>query len=536
VNPGLFLRRGRKVTSVTDIEPLPDWVWGVHPNLAHLRLAAVSRKTDPAALLAACVIRVNVLGGPGLLLDIGKGPVTGAGYVALVGDPGSGKSVIFNTVNELLPVPADLLAIPDRLDSGSLKLTDVNEETGYRHGTPNNGSALIKMLSVSVLDDDGIPLDGDGSEIRVNLPVRRVEVSTAEGSQLMRQLHSSGGSSGKGVSLESQMLLGFASEYMSNFTAGVEHRGTVEALAYVLGVCLGAQPKVAADILAQKDLGLAQRFLYFILSCDQAPEGLLDMGDRVNEGGEGLGEEDLEALLENSHEVPFPGPLVTVVGHAVGQSKKPTRTVDISRRVELLLRVLGRAVSASGGLGEEDPYAVHRVLQRMFLMKGLMLLMGREEIGEDEWLVATELDRMSSRGIKELTRQGREQLDAERAVRQSETLETRALLHKTANRPPRELAEEVVSNSATLFKVEAIRLYRTGQTEVTPRDLKEKLPQGTVKDWVTYTGFDGTVRAARTKLAKEALDCAVKKDLMEDVSLSSRPKYRLSPHLVAKIA
>jgi hypothetical protein len=169
-------------------------------------------------------------------------------------------------------------------------------------------------------------------------------------------------------------------------------------------------------------------------------------------------------------------------------------------------------------------------------MKGLMLLMGREEIGEDEWLVATELDRMSSRGIKELTRQGREQLDAERAVRQSETLETRALLHKTANRPPRELAEEVVSNSATLFKVEAIRLYRTGQTEVTPRDLKEKLPQGTVKDWVTYTGFDGTVRAARTKLAKEALDCAVKKDLMEDVSLSSRPKYRLSPHLVAKIA
>lgn len=512
--------------TASDIEGLPDWVWETHPNLAHIRDAALSRETDPAALLATCLVRLNVLGGPGLLMDIGKGPVTGAGYVAVVSPPGGGKSQVFNAVDELLPVPANLVEIPIALESETMTVSDAGGETGYVRATPNNGSALMRMLSVQALDDDAIT--PDGSPAHVTLAVKRAEVFTPEGDQVLGMIEAGGKHNGQAVPLETAFLLAFLSEGMSNFTAGKDFRARVDALSYALGVSLGCQDEVAASLLAKKGKGLAQRFLYFVLPVRNAPEALMDIAEDLL-AARNPSAEQLLALEEYEAQLgelpPFPGTLTSVVNHAVELSKRPTSVLDMDESVRLFLRRLGLAVAASNGISREDPYAVHLVLQRMFMMKGLMLLMGETTVSATAWKVAAELDRLSARSTKALIEQGVQEVEA-KAARELRQQKARARAIKEDVRTPEVVREEILRSAGIVLARKASLLFRDGREYVTPDDLRQAVSKGSVTDWIGCGGSESdSFTVVRRELVKHALEWAVKDGRLSDVSVGKRSRY-----------
>lgn len=524
------------MTGITpsDVETLPEWVWETHANLAHIRDAALSRETDPAALLATCLVRLNVLGGPGLLMDIGKGPVTGAGYVAVVSPPGGGKSLVFNAVDDLLPVPTDLIEIPHALETETMTVNEVHGETGYLRSVPNNGSALMKMLAIQAVNDDIVT--ADGSPAKVTVAIRRAEVFTPEGDQVLGMIEAGGKHNGQAVPLEGALLLGFLSEGMSNYTAGKDFRTRVDALSYTLGVSLGCQDEVAASLLAKKGKGLAQRFLYFVLPTRNAPEVLMEIADDLLAARTPT-EEQLRALEEYEAQLgdlpEFPGALHSVVNHAVELSQRPTAVLPIDREVRLSLRRLGLAVAASNGISREDQYAVHLVLQRMFMMKGVMLLLGESRLTETAWRVAAELDRLSARSTKALIEQGRTEEELRAAKESGTRARQKAKEYRAAHdvRDPQAVREELLRVVGIHLSRKIAVLLKEGKEHVTIEDLKRAVSRGHVTDWIETGNTDSTsFPVAERELTKAALKWAVEDGRIQDVGVGKRPRYVKAPN------
>lgn len=516
------------MTDVTSPETdgLPDWVWDIHPNLAHVRDAALSRETDPAALLATCLVRLNVLGGPGLLIDIGKGPVTGSGYVAIVSPPGGGKSQVFNAVDDLLPVPEALVKTPFDLEAGIMTLGQTRGDTGYIRAVPNNGSALMKMLCVQAVDDDALPEAG-ADVITVTVPIRRAEVFTPEGDQVLKLIDVGETKSGQAVPLETSLLLGFLSEEMSNFTSGKEFRARIEGLGYTLGVSLGCQDVVAAQLLGKKGKGLAQRFLYFVLPPRNAPDDLMDVAEDLL-AGKLVDEETARAILAQLGNAPeFPGSLDHVVTHAIRMSRRPDAILPLEEVVRLNLRLLGVAVGASNGLSQDDDYVVHLVLQRLFVMKGLMLLMEQDFLSDTCWNIASEMDRLSSRSLKLLAEQGESEVASRRAGDRREKAEDKTRLDTLITRKPEDLKAETLRNVGIALSLQVRRVIKeSGKDSVSLEDVVRSVVKDSVASWIECTGAQGTYSVVRRSLAREALEWAAEDGKLSRTGVGKRVKYR----------
>lgn len=486
-------------------------------------------------LLLIAATRVCVLAGPAVRVDIGRGPVCGAPYCALVKNAGGGKSLLFKAVDKILPVPDWLRDRPALLKAMAISMESVRGDAGYRSGLPNNGTAFMAMFEVPAVELDvdipGSPENVPGDAPAGDPPVRieivpRIEIFTAEGDQVLRQIQKGASGGNSAVSLESPFLLAFDGEPMNNYTAGEDFRRDIPGDCYTVGTCLGTQNEVAADLLARTSKGLAQRFWYLLLDGEDVPEEALEISQKMFTNREASLEEVQAALDAMPSRPEFPGELDGVVEHVLEMSARPAFSLAVEPGVMARLQLLSRTVSAANGLSEEDPYVAHRVLQLMFLMKGLVLLMKGDTITEEVWYLAKAIVNRCDADRKTLLDQGREKTESEVTAKMKEVIDRAAMTRKAAGEDASRLHRMLIEDVAEKLVKAVTKMYKAnGGVPVAATALKSKISRPDASSYGAYTGTSGTYEEMRTPLLKEALTHARQRRMLEAEGSLSRPKY-----------
>lgn len=208
--------------SVVTCPYLPLSFYDRSDALRRIRKAAFARMIAPDALLAVCLCRVAASVPPGITLPPPLGGTVD--YVAaIIGAPGTGKSLTFDAASDLIP---DIGTVLDGVPIGSgegIAAAYVGKPDETNRNPIVNTSALFYV-------DEGESL---------------LTVARREGSTTMATIRSA-----------------WAGREIGAMNATAERRRIVKAKSYRFAMAVGLQPTFAATLLHGAKAGDPQRFLF----------------------------------------------------------------------------------------------------------------------------------------------------------------------------------------------------------------------------------------------------------------------------------
>lgn len=225
---------------------LPAEFWEARPLLGQIRQAAWSRRRSPDAVLGTVLARVSALVPPSFgIPGIVGAPSTMSTFVALVGPSGAGKSSAVHLARDLVQTPTSVIG------------------RVIEHGL-GSGEGLIELYMGDV--ETGEPGKNGRPETERQQKYQGAIVTLDEG----QAMASMGGRNGSTMLSTLRTMWTGASVGQAN--AQRETRRKLNGGSYALGLVVGIQPSLAADLLSDIAAGTPQRFLWMSTADPLTPD------------------------------------------------------------------------------------------------------------------------------------------------------------------------------------------------------------------------------------------------------------------------
>lgn len=217
---------------------LPDEFWDARPILTYLRQAAWYAAQAPDVVLHSALAKIAALRDPNLRVDSGMGAAASLNYYALiVGPSGEGKTTGAHFANELLPTPA-------RID----------DFEGIQPLGSGEGVAEAYMGWEAVATTDA---RGHERTVKIRKKIRdHVMFAVDEGQRILKLDERSGSTSNE------TLRSAWSGAGIGARNSKEETTRIIPAFSYSLGLIVGIQPHLAAEILTDSDTGTPQRFMW----------------------------------------------------------------------------------------------------------------------------------------------------------------------------------------------------------------------------------------------------------------------------------
>jgi hypothetical protein len=219
--------------------------WEARPYLAHIREAAHSRQRSAEAVLGVVLARTSALVDHRLRLPAIVGAQSSLTVFSVItGASGLGKSTANAVAASLLPAPEDFVDLP--IGSGE-----------------GIAEAFYGTVDTEVVDEK----TGKMKKIKVRQQVRHNAFFYVDEGQVMGQLGRRGDST-----LMPTLRSAFSGSALGNQNAEETRRRIVPGDKYALGVVIGIQVNLAAELMGDTDGGTSQRFLWFGVTDPSIPD------------------------------------------------------------------------------------------------------------------------------------------------------------------------------------------------------------------------------------------------------------------------
>ncbi len=327
---------------------LPDDFWAARGWLTELRMRARARRASPDAVLGAYLALKSSQIPAGVTVDTTLGtPQTPGLFAVLVGPSGTGKSVGHSLAQDLCSGP--------RIAALGL----------------STGQGLVEAFwgKRRVMD----PADPE-----VKPTDKRVRTSgnayfyLDEGKALM-------GQAADGRSITGPVLrAAWSGGDVGQHNASEDLRRQLDRHTYSLGFTMGLQLGVAAQLLADTDTGMAQRFLWFSTLDPDMPDERPDVGPFAS------------VLVHPVH----PDHALVVREWIIdGVQIEPARSAPITVSLAIVAELEARLLAAhrDGLDAERDELDSHEVVNRLKLAGVLAYLDGSNVVTDEVWSLASTL-------------------------------------------------------------------------------------------------------------------------------------------------
>jgi hypothetical protein len=317
---------------------LRDDFWERRDWLRQIRTAAFSRSASPDAYLGCALARQAAMLNHAFTIPAVVGHPSAVNlYVALLGDPGAGKSVAFHESAYLFP-DSDLYTI-----------------------SAGSGEGLVEAYMGSV-ESDTEKL-GNGKPKSVRKQVRHnVLVYTDEGEAYNAR------NNRDGATLRATMRAMWTGSTIGEHNASAEKRRFLAGGSYSLGLIIAFQPAVIGPLLADVDTGTPQRFLCLSATHPDIPDN----------------------PPEWPGELPRPNVVDQMPAHRAqampGDPREGVYSFGVAESIQAEIRATHLAKNR--GVSTVDPMDSHRGLHRLKIAAIFAYWDSTLDISEDHWALA----------------------------------------------------------------------------------------------------------------------------------------------------
>lgn len=318
----------------------PDWIlpiefWESRPSLAHIRQAAHSRIRSADLVLHGVLARLSAYTPHTYELPALAGSVGSLNYFTIaVGPSGAGKS-------SGSAIADDLLARPRGVEDKPL----------------GSGEGLAENYMGTVTEED----EGGKKKAVRRQVLHNVFVYGDEGAALTEMMQR------KGATLPEALRRAWTGGALGQSNATTERTRVIPAGNYRLGVLIGFQPEVAAQLMADAIAGTPQRFTWAWAGDPNVPD---------------------------AHDIPpWPGelevpavPSADVAAHTL--TRGGYRRIQLGVHDDIRREVVADAVRRARGEAVASQLDSHQPLHLLKIAGLLALLEGRLDIDPDDWALA----------------------------------------------------------------------------------------------------------------------------------------------------
>jgi hypothetical protein len=337
--PGIDPETGEILEELDDGTPppwvLPESFWEARPSLSHIRQAAHSRIRSADLVFHGTLARLSAYTPHNFELPALAGAAGSLNYFTIaVGPSGAGKSSGSSIADELLPRRAQVEDKP--LGSGE-------------------GLAENYMGTVTEEDENG------KKRQQRRQVLHNVFVYGDEGAALTEMMQR------KGATLPEALRRAWTGGALGQSNATTERTRVIPAGNYRLGLLIGFQPEVAAQLMGDAIAGTPQRFTWAWASDGNIP----DPADIPDWPGE--------------LDVPEPA-MADVISHTI--TRGGYRRVQLGVAADIRAEVIADAVQRARGEVVGPALDSHAPLHLLKVAGLLALLEGRIDIDNDDWALA----------------------------------------------------------------------------------------------------------------------------------------------------
>ncbi|MGP5931267.1 hypothetical protein [Corynebacterium glyciniphilum] len=389
-----------------------EWFWDSHDRLAIVRDWADCRMANRWAVLLCTVALATAHVPPSFTLG-GEGtrfPRSSLNLFGMaVGTPGAGKGAAVSAAETLLVSPT--------------RFEDVAQVT-----STGTAEGMARLLETRLPDDsDDGDQDGDDGK-KKGASTEPVAPQYLFRSDELSKLLAEGGRKGDRSTMGSYLTSMWIGESLGTHLADSSRSRNVPAYSYRACLFAAAQPVYADELLAETQIGLAQRF---VLAPARAVDEHMDRGDDIDP--ETLPHIQLTAEGTGLR----PAAMTTAQFGAVVTGTYSNGTTDRRDQVpqdpevtaELVARLKARRRSDAPDVNQ------HRDLSQLKLAAGLsVLLHDRLEVSRESWELAGDLMDVSDATARDTTTTARQQRRDASVNALAEGMETKELAARQVNR------------------------------------------------------------------------------------------------------